>query len=110
VVAVSYLSVDPAMRRWIDVAFRKPNRDRRGDGSWRGRARDFLKASGVRGRRACVRRVGVPDFARSDGTRVFKLDPLLAPLPTYLGALGITGLTAYFGLPMSAACARARRW
>ena len=27
-----------------------------------------------------------------------KLDPLLAPLPTYLGALGITGLTAYFGL------------
>lgn len=27
-----------------------------------------------------------------------KLDPLLAPLPTYLGALGTTGLTAYFGL------------
>jgi NADPH-dependent curcumin reductase len=29
---------------------------------------------------------------------VTKLDPLLAPLPTYLGALGTTGLTAYFGL------------
>jgi NADPH-dependent curcumin reductase CurA len=41
---------------------------------------------------------GVQDFARSDGTGAFKLDPLLAPLPTYLGALGITGLTAYFGL------------
>jgi NADPH-dependent curcumin reductase len=29
---------------------------------------------------------------------VTKLDPLLAPLTTYLGALGIPGLTAYFGL------------
>lgn len=27
-----------------------------------------------------------------------KLDPGLAPLPTYLGLLGMTGLTAYFGL------------
>jgi NADPH-dependent curcumin reductase CurA len=41
---------------------------------------------------------GVQDFACSDGTGVFKLDPLLAPLPTYLGVLGTTGLTAYFGL------------
>ena len=29
---------------------------------------------------------------------VTKLDPLLAPLLAYLGALGTTGLTAYFGL------------
>jgi NADPH-dependent curcumin reductase len=28
---------------------------------------------------------GVQDFARSDGTGAFKLDPLLAPLPTDLG-------------------------
>jgi NADPH-dependent curcumin reductase CurA len=27
-----------------------------------------------------------------------KVDPKLAPLPVYVGALGITGLTAYFGL------------
>ncbi|WEG11836.1 NADP-dependent oxidoreductase [Pullulanibacillus sp. KACC 23026] len=27
-----------------------------------------------------------------------KLDPTLAPLPTFLGVLGMTGLTAYFGL------------
>ena len=41
---------------------------------------------------------GVQEFACSDGTGVTKLDPLLAPLSTYLGALGITGLTAYFGV------------
>jgi NADPH-dependent curcumin reductase CurA len=41
---------------------------------------------------------GVQAFARSDGTGVTKLDPLLAPLTAYLAALGIPGLTAYFGL------------
>jgi NADPH-dependent curcumin reductase CurA len=41
---------------------------------------------------------GVQEFARSDGTGVTKLDPLLAPLTAYLAALGIPGLTAYFGL------------
>jgi NADPH-dependent curcumin reductase CurA len=30
---------------------------------------------------------GVQEFARSDGTGVTKLDPLLVPLPTYLGCL-----------------------
>ena len=41
---------------------------------------------------------GVQEFARSDGTGVTKLDPSLGPLTAYLGALGIPGLTAYFGL------------
>ena len=38
------------------------------------------------------------EFALSDGSGVIKVDPALAPLPTFLGALGLTGLTAYFGL------------
>src|SRR6202040_2995586 len=38
------------------------------------------------------------EFARSDGRGVVKVDPSLVPLPTYLGALGISGITAYFGL------------
>ena len=41
---------------------------------------------------------GVQEFARSDGADVWKLDPSLGPLTAYLGALGIPGLTAYFGL------------
>jgi NADPH-dependent curcumin reductase CurA len=41
---------------------------------------------------------GVQDFARSDGTGVTKIDTSLAPPPTFLGTLGLTGLTAYFGL------------
>jgi len=41
---------------------------------------------------------GVQEHALSDGQGVVKVDPGLAPLPTYLGALGMPGLTAYFGL------------
>jgi NADPH-dependent curcumin reductase len=41
---------------------------------------------------------GVQEHALSDGKGVFKIDPSLAPAPTYLGTLGATGLTAYFGL------------
>ena len=38
------------------------------------------------------------EYAVSDGKGVHKVDPTLAPLPTYLGALGMPGMTAYFGL------------
>ncbi len=41
---------------------------------------------------------GVQEYALSDGKGVFKIDPSLAPPPTYLGTLGMPGLTAYFGL------------
>jgi len=35
-----------------------------------------------------------PDY----GNKPYKVDPGLAPLPTYLSALGLPGMTAYFGL------------
>jgi NADPH-dependent curcumin reductase CurA len=41
---------------------------------------------------------GVQEYALSDGKGVMKIDPSLAPPPTYLGTLGLSGLTAYFGL------------
>ncbi len=41
---------------------------------------------------------GWQDYAVSNGKGVRKIDPSLAPLSTALGVLGMTGLTAYFGL------------
>lgn len=35
-----------------------------------------------------------PDY----GNKPYRIDPDLAPLPTYLSALGLPGMTAYFGL------------
>jgi hypothetical protein len=41
---------------------------------------------------------GVQRFALSDGSGVTRVDTTLAPVPVHLGVLGISGLTAYFGL------------
>jgi NADPH-dependent curcumin reductase CurA len=42
--------------------------------------------------------LGVQEYAVANGKGVFKADISLAPLPVYLGALGMPGVTAYFGL------------
>jgi NADPH-dependent curcumin reductase len=41
---------------------------------------------------------GVQEYALSDGKGITKVDTRLAPLPVYLGTLGASGMTAYFGL------------
>ena len=41
---------------------------------------------------------GVQEYALSDGRGVVKIDTSVADPATYLGALGMPGLTAYFGL------------
>ena len=38
------------------------------------------------------------EFQKSDGTGLRKVDRTKAPLSAYLGVLGLTGLTAYFGM------------
>ena len=41
---------------------------------------------------------GVQDYAVSDGGGWFQALPDLAPLPVFIGTLGMPGMTAYFGL------------
>lgn len=43
-------------------------------------------------------RLGWQEYAVSDGSNIRVVDPSLAPVSTALGALGMPGLTAYFGL------------
>ena len=42
--------------------------------------------------------LGVQDYATVDGKTLTKIDPSVAPLQVYLSALGMPGMTAYFGL------------
>jgi NADPH-dependent curcumin reductase CurA len=42
--------------------------------------------------------VGIQEYATLDGKGLTKVDARLAPLPVYLGTLGLPGMTAYFGL------------
>lgn len=45
-----------------------------------------------------VARTGWASHAVSDGNDIRKVDPILAPLSTYLGVLGMPGMTAWIGL------------
>jgi NADPH-dependent curcumin reductase CurA len=40
---------------------------------------------------------GVQEYFISEGKGLIELDPRVAPLPTFLNVLGMTGMTAYFG-------------
>ena len=42
--------------------------------------------------------LNVQEYAVSDGKGMVKIDPALAPLTSYLNVLGMPGMTAYFGL------------
>ncbi len=100
VVRVSHLSLDPAMRGWMSSA--RSYIDPVGVGEvMRAVAVGEVVAS-AHERYAIgdhvVGMFGVQEYAVTDGRGVQKVDPGAAPLPTYLGVLGMTGLTAYFGL------------
>jgi NADPH-dependent curcumin reductase CurA len=99
-VAVSHLSVDPAMRGWMNAgaSYVPPveiGAVMRAGGVGRVTASEhpgFAVGDDVYGV------FGVQEHAVSDGQGVIKIDTSLAAPSVYLGALGMTGLTAYFGL------------
>ncbi|OSC43240.1 NADP-dependent oxidoreductase [Mycobacterium decipiens] len=99
-VRVEYLSVDPAMRTWMNAgrSYVPPvevGEVMRAGGIGRvidSRHPDFVAGDQVHGL------FGVQRYALSDGGGVTPVDTTLAPAPVHLGALGISGLTAYFGL------------
>jgi NADPH-dependent curcumin reductase CurA len=100
VVEISHLSLDPAMRGWMNAGASYIEPVEIGE-VMRAGAVGRVSASehpGFAVGEHVYGNFGVQDHALSDGQGVIKIDPSLAPLPTYLGTLGMTGLTAYFGL------------
>ncbi len=99
-VEVEFLSIDPAMRSWMDAgrSYVPPvevGEVMRAAGIGRvidSRHPDFQVDEHVYGV------FGVQRFALSDGAGVTRVDTTLAPVPVHLSVLGISGLTAYFGL------------
>jgi len=100
VVAMSHLSVDPAMRGWMNAGASYVPPVEIG-AVMRAGAIGHVTASGHPGFAVgdhVYGPFGVQEYALSDGEGVMKLDTSLAGPTTYLGALGMTGLTAYFAL------------
>ena len=100
VTEISHLSIDPAMRGWMNagasyVPAVEIGAVMRAGGIGRVTASEhpgFAVGDYVYGT------FGVQEYAASDGRGVLKLDLSLAEPTAYLGVLGMTGLTAYFGL------------
>jgi len=100
VTEISHLSIDPAMRGWMNAgASYLPAVEigavMRAGGIGRVTASEhpgFAVGDYVYGT------FGVQQYATSDGRGVLKLDLSLAEPTAFLGVLGMTGLTAYFGL------------
>src|SRR5437868_6293194 len=98
VVAVSHLSVDPAMRGWMNAGASYVPPVEIG-AVMRAGAVGRVTASAHPGFAAgddVYGTFGVQEYAVSDGRGVTKIDTSLAGPSTYLGALGATGPTAYF--------------
>jgi hypothetical protein len=99
-VKVLYLSLDPAMRGWMNDAKSYIAPVAIGE---------VMRAGGV-GKVIASQNpkfavgdylsgmTGVQDYCLTDGKGFVKVDPKLAPLLVYLNVLGMPGLTAYFGL------------
>jgi NADPH-dependent curcumin reductase CurA len=99
-VKILYISLDPAMRGWMNEG--KSYVPPVGIG-------DVMRAGAV-GRAIAsndpniavgdhvVGVLGVQEYALAKGKQLTKVDPKLVPLPVYLGTLGMPGMTAYFGL------------
>lgn len=95
-----YLSLDPAMRGWLNdtKSYIPPVQ-----------IGETMRALGV-GKVIASRHpgfavgdhvsglTGIQDYYLGDAKGFHKVDPQQAPLPRYLSALGMTGMTAYFAL------------
>jgi hypothetical protein len=100
VVEIDYVSIDPAMRTWMNagrsyvppVEIGEVMRAFAVGRVVESRHPEFAVGDAVSGL------FGVQNYAVSNGAGVNKIDTALAPATEYLGALGISGLTAYFGL------------
>jgi NADPH-dependent curcumin reductase len=99
-VQVEYVSVDPAMRGWMNAGRSYVPPVEIGEVMRAGaigrvidsRHPDYQVGEQVFGT------FGVQRYAISDGRGVTRVDTTLAPASAHLGVLGISGLTAYFGL------------
>jgi NADPH-dependent curcumin reductase len=99
-IRLSLISLDPAMRGWMNqrrsytppVGIGEVMRALALGQVVASRNANFTVGQHVSGT------FGVQEYFISDGKGLIEVDPRVAPLPTFLNVLGMTGMTAYFGL------------
>jgi NADPH-dependent curcumin reductase CurA len=99
-VKILYISLDPAMRGWMNEGRSYIPPVAIGEVMRAGAVGRVLasKDPKIAVGDHVVGTLGVQEYAVAKGKQLTKVDPRLAPLPVYLGTLGMPGMTAYFGL------------
>jgi hypothetical protein len=99
-VKIHYISVDPAMRGWMNDRKTYVPALKLGEVMRALTVGEVIASenSAFATGEFVVGIDGVQEYAVSDGSALMKADTGLAPLPAYLNSLGIAGLTAYCGL------------
>ena len=97
---IVYLSLDPAMRGWMNDVKSYIPPVQLGEVMRAGGVGEVLESRhpGFKKGDQVYGTVGIQEYATVDGKGLTKVDSRLAPLPVYLGTLGMPGMTAYFGL------------
>ncbi len=99
-VRVLCISLDPAMRGWMNEGKSYIAPVAVGDVMRAGAVGKVVESKHPKFAAGdyVVGGLGVQEFAALDGAQLTKVDPRLAPLPKFLNTLGLPGMTAYFGL------------
>ncbi|MBT0586392.1 NADP-dependent oxidoreductase [Alteromonas oceanisediminis] len=99
-VRIDYISLDPAMRGWMNEGKSYIEPVAIGDVMRAGTVGEVIESSddGFAPGDFVYGHFGVQDYAVVSTKGVHKVDPSLAPLERYLGVLGMPGMTAYFGI------------
>ena len=100
-VQVIYISLDPAMRGWMNAAKSYIRPVEIGEVMRAGGAGKVVESDNIKFKVGdyVTGAFGVQQyFLAEEGKGLTRVDTSVAPLKTWLGALGMTGMTAYFGL------------
>jgi NADPH-dependent curcumin reductase CurA len=99
-VKIQYIGLEPAMRGWMNDSRSYIAPVEIGDVMRGFAAGEVIKSNfdGLAVGDHVSGLLGVQKYAVANGNAVFRADTALAPLETYLGTLGMPGMTAYFGL------------
>lgn len=99
-VKISHISLDPAMRAWMNEGATYVDDVKVGEVMRAGGVGHVVKsnAPGLVEGDAVQGVLGVQEYAVAKAKDLVKVDPSLAPIQRYLGVLGWPGMTSYFGL------------
>ncbi|MGB5811075.1 MAG: NADP-dependent oxidoreductase [Polyangiales bacterium] len=99
-VRITHVSLDPAMRSWMNEGRTYIEDVKVGDVMRAGTVGVVVKSNApeLAEGEAVSGVLGVQQYAVARPKELQKIDPSLAPLERYLGVLGWPGMTAYFGL------------